>query len=148
MKDESQFANAVIIKRGVGTIRKRKKYLHFIMNEQLFNLSANGLKLLAYIQLKISSSEYNEATKYYVAIDIDFKNDYIKFLSKKGIDISIRTIENAVKELVDNKVLIKLRRSKYLYNFVDFAHVGNNEQWEIDKREYDIISILERITNK
>ena len=143
---DTQF-KATVKRRGVGSVRNKRKYLHLLMNEQLFNLGDNAIKLMFYIQLRISCAGYNEATKYYIAIDTDFKEDYLKFLTNKGIKSNIRSIEYAVKELVDNNVLLKIRRGKYLYNFVDFAHVGNNEQWEIDKVEYDIVTILDKTKN-
>lgn len=147
--NDSQFSKAVIHKRGIGNIRKRRKYFHFIMNEQLIGLSGTARDVLDYIRIRISDSEYTNNTRYYLYVDSAFKDDIIDFLKQHNSESSRRSVERAIKDLCDKNVLLPIHKGKYLYNFKDFGHIGDNNQWSYDIKKYDIITVLEEIkTNK
>lgn len=146
-----------IKKRGVIAANKRIKYIHFMQKNKLIGTSGNARDLLDYIQYLISTNEYNVNTKYYIYLNADFKTNYIDYLSKYNISISIPTIDRAIKELKDRHVLLPTRtekgllvktKGKVLYNFKDFGHVGNQEQYQYDIQKYNIEEILKLIENK
>lgn len=121
---------------------KRIKYIHRIMNNNLIGASSNARDLLDYIQIVVSSSSYNESNRYFVYIDKGFRENYFAFLKAKNVDISIKTLERAIKELKERKALIPIQKGKYLYNFKDYGYVGNNEQYQQDIISYNIENLL------
>ena len=146
--EDKQFAKAVVHKRSINNVRKNRKYFHIIMNERLIGLSGTARDVLDYIRIRISNSEYTNNTRYYLYVDSAFKDDVIDFLKTHNSESSKRSVERAIKDLVDRNILLPINKGKYLYNFKDFGHIGNNEQWSFDIIKYDILTVLEEINKK
>lgn len=124
--------------------------LYFMPNNSLVGLSGNANDLLRFIQWKIATTEYGEDSRYYIYLNTEFKEKFNAFLIANGTEsISIPTFNRAVKELKDKYVLLNTStRGKVLYNFKDFTHVGNNEQFKFDIVKYKIVSVLDKVKNK
>lgn len=123
------------------------------MNDnKLIGISGNARDLMDYIQLVIKSNEYNKNTRFYIHLNVDFKINYLEFLSKNNIVISIPTINRAIKELKDKYVLLPTKiengkivktKGRVLYNFKDFAYIGNMKDYDKDVQKYKINEILD-----
>ena len=136
-------------RRGVGNVRINNKYLLHMSNTNLIGLSGNARDLKDFIEHKISSIASISDVNYRIKVDNAFKDEFNLYLERNNCKaLSISTMTRVINELKERRVLLPISKGYYLYNFVDYCHVGNREQYANDIKFFGIEELLNKVDNK
>ena len=116
--------------RGVNNVKldsnKRKTGIMNINSKLLRKCTTPAYDLYGYLTELVNNKSFEDNNRFYVTFNARTKEEIAKEL-----DISVVTLERAVRELKGRNVLIPSSKGEYIYNFVDFVYRGKDINFDV-----------------